>query len=331
MHTYLTDMLECPTCHGVLRWDIVEERGDRIETGTATCQECSVAYPIREGIGIFLTPDLSRKDLWEQVDSQLMLYLREHPDLERKLMDVPIDTLGAADLSYRAMVLEERGEFQQAKELEELAEEGIYTAEYRTCWQSQIEYVLDQVAGSGGPIIDLASGRGYLVDKMAQRLERLIVATDFSPRVLRRDRRWLEAMGLYAKVSLLAFDARRTPFRTKAIEVLTTNVGLPNIEEPGSLLRELRRVVGGRFLAITHFYPEKDDVNGRALRENGLLTLFRARAKESFALAGWETEIVNVCRGQARPTPTSHVFEGAGIDGFPLAETVLEWCVIDAH
>lgn len=331
MHTYLIEMLECPVCHGMLKWDVIEEREDRLEAGTANCQECSAAYPVREGIGIFLTPDLPRKDLWEQVDSQLMLHLRERPDLERKLMDVSINTLGPADLFYRALVLDERGKYEKARELEELSEEGIYTEEYRACWQSQIEYVIEEVAGLEGPIIDLASGRGYLVDKMAQRLDRLIVATDFSPRVLRRDRMWLEAMGLYDKVSLLAFDARRTPFREKAIGVLTTNLGLPNIEEPGKLLRELRRVVGGRFLAITHFYPEEDEINASALRENGLITLFRAEAVESFSSAGWDIEVANVCRGQARPTPTSEVLEGAGIDGFPLAETMLEWCVIDAH
>jgi uncharacterized protein YbaR (Trm112 family) len=331
MHTYLIEMLECPVCHGMLKWDVIEERENRLEAGTANCQECSAAYPVREGIGIFLTPDLHRKDLWEQVDSQLMLHLRERPDLEQKLMDVSINTLGPADLFYRARVLDERGKYEKARELEKLSEEGIYTAEYRACWQSQIEYVIEEVAGLKGPIIDLASGRGYLVDKMAQRLDRLIVATDFSPRVLRRDRMWLEAMGLYDKVSLLAFDARRTPFREKAIGVLTTNLGLPNIEEPGNLLRELRRVVGGRFLAITHFYPEEDKINVSALRENGLITLLRAEAVESFSSAGWDMEVVNVCCGQARPTPTSEVLEGAGIDGFPLAETMLEWCVIDAH
>jgi uncharacterized protein YbaR (Trm112 family) len=331
MHRYLVEMLECPVCRGKLKWEVIEERENRIETGMANCLECSATYPVREGIGIFLTPDLSRKDLWEQVDSQLMLHLRERPDLERKLMDVPFHTLEPADLFYRALILEERGKYKEAGELEELSEEGIYTAEYRACWQSQIEYVIEEIAGLEGPIIDLASGRGYLVDKMALRLDRMIVATDFSPRVLRRDRMCLEAKGLYDKVSLLAFDARRTPFREKAIGVLTTNLGLPNIEEPGNLLRELRRVVGGRFLAITHFYPEEDEINASALRENGLITLFRAEAIESFFSAGWEIEVVNVCRGQARPTPTSEVLEGAGIDGFPLAETMLEWCVIAAH
>jgi uncharacterized protein YbaR (Trm112 family) len=196
MYAYLMDMLECPVCHGTLRWDVTEETEDRIETGMATCLQCSAAYPICEGIGIFLTSHLPRTDSWEQVESQLMLYLREHPDLERDLVDVTTDTLGRTDLAYRAMVLEERKEFQRSKALDELAEKGIDTAEYRACWQSQVEYVLEQVAGIKGPIIDLASGRGDLVEEMAQRLDRPIVATDFSPHILRRDRKRLEARGL---------------------------------------------------------------------------------------------------------------------------------------
>jgi len=66
------------------------------------------------------------------------------------------------------------------------------------------------------------------------------VATDYSPHVLRQDRRRLVSFGLYDKISLLAFDARRTPFKNGAVETLTTNVGLSNVENPRNLLKELR-------------------------------------------------------------------------------------------
>jgi len=223
------------------------------------------------------------------------------------------------------------GEYKQARALEKLAEKGIYTREYRACWQSQIEYVIEQLARAEGPVVDLASGRCYLVEQVARRLDRLVVATDFSPRVLKRDRAWLKVMGLYDQVSLLALDAQRTPFRAGSVGTLTTNVGLQNIEEPGNLMRELRRVVDGRFLAISHFYPEEDETNARALREDGLIALLRREALRSLALARSRAKAVNVCRGQARPTPTSALLEGAGIDAFPVVDTTLEWCVIDAR
>jgi len=71
MQTYLLNMLECPACHGALEWHITEYRGDRIEAANALCVTCGAVYPVREGIALFLTPDLPREDLWEQVDSQL--------------------------------------------------------------------------------------------------------------------------------------------------------------------------------------------------------------------------------------------------------------------
>jgi uncharacterized protein YbaR (Trm112 family) len=334
MRNYLIEMLECPACHGELAWTVAERCGNRIEMAEARCTACAATYPVREGIGLFLTPELPRDDLWEEADSRLIQYLREHPQVERPLMGVPLDTLAPADQSFRALVLEERGEYAEAKAAEDLANVGLYTPEVLVCQESQVNYVLERLSASDGPIVDLASGRGYLVEELARKLERPIIATDFSPRVLRRDRRWLEFLGLdpYDQVSLLAFDARRTPFKDGAVETLTTNLGLPNIREPGNLLQELRRIIAGTFLAVHHFYPEDDEANAAALHEVGLSTLlFHRSALECFAEAGWQVEVANVCAGKARPTPTGVVLEGAGIDAFPVVETVLEWCVLVAR
>ncbi|MGC8839721.1 MAG: class I SAM-dependent methyltransferase, partial [Anaerolineae bacterium] len=158
------------------------------------------------------------------------------------------------------------------------------------------------------------------------------VATDFSPRVLRRDRRLLEHLGLRERVSLLALDARRTPFRDGAVATLTSNLGLPNIEHPGDLLRELRRAVSGTFYAISHFYPEEDEANGQVIRGAGLeALLFRRPCLEAFRAAGWEVDVANACRSRALPTPTGVLLEGAGIDALPVAETTLEWCTLVAR
>jgi len=332
LHNYLIEMLVCPICHRELEWDITERNNDRIETGVAHCQECSADYPIQEGIGLFLTPNLRRDDLWEQVDSNLMQYLGQHPEVERRLMDTPVDDVAPADLFYRALVLEERGDFEGAQVTEKLANEGIYTSDFRACAQRQINYVVEQLSQSSEVIVDLASGRGYLVKELARNLENPIVTTDFSPRVLRRDRHLLEYLGLYDQVSLLAFDARLTPFRDRSVQTLTTNLGLPNIEQPKKLLPELRRIVAGSFLAVSHFYPEDDEVNARALQEVGIGSfLYRRSALSQFSSAGWQVKIANSCPATAQPTPKGVILEGAGIDAFPVSETTLEWCVLVAH
>jgi hypothetical protein len=40
--------------------------------------------------------------------------------------------------------------------------------------------------------------------------------------------------------------------------------------------------------------------------------------------------VLNARPARALPTPTSALLDGAGIDAFPVAETVVEWCVVQA-
>ncbi len=332
MHSYVIDMLQCPACHAELDWRINERNENRIGSAEARCTACAASYPVLDGIGIFLLPELPRNDLWEQVDSELAKYLQEHPGVERQLMEPPLSELSPADQFYRSLLLDERGNYAEAKAAEDTANAGLYTSEYLACRDSQLNHLIEQASGSECPVVDLASGRCYLVEKLASRFNRAIIATDFSPRVLRRDRQWLEFFGLYDQVSLLAFDARRMPFKNGSIKTLTTNLGLPNIEEPGEMLQELRRVVSDRFLAISFFYPEDDDTNGAVIREAGMdRLLYRRTAREAFVTAGWEVSLENACVGKARPTPAGVVLEGARVDGLPVAETELEWCVLVAN
>lgn len=332
MHAYVMEMLCCPHCRGALAWQLAQRQGERVEAGEARCTACGASYPVREGIGLFLTPDLPRQDLWEDVESGLVRHLRTNPEVERRLMDVPLASLGPADQFFRALVLEERGDFAQAKAVADVAHQRLYTPAYRYCHERQTRYIVERLAGSPGPVVDLASGRGALVETMARQLTRPIIASDFSPRVLRRDRRWLDFFGLYDRVSLLAFDARRTPFKDGAVATMTSNLGLPNVDQPDLLLPELRRIVSGTLLAVSHFAPADDAANITAARTAGYAMMaVRADALAAFAAAGWQAEVANLCVGRALPTPRGVVIEDAGIDGFPVAETDLEWGVLAAH
>lgn len=244
-------------------------------------------------------------------------------------MDAPLNTLNSADQFFRAQILEERGEFAQAKAIANLAYSKLYTPEYLKCNDAEINYLIAQLSIFDDPIIDIASGRGDLAELLLRKLKQPIIFTDFSPQILRRNRRWLDFFGLYDRVSLLAFDARRSPFKDGVIKVMTTNLGLINIEEPENLLIELRRIVSGKFFAISHFYQEDDEVNAEAIKKVGLdQFLFRKPALNSFCKAGWQVKMENMMIGKACPTPKGEVMEGAGIDAFPVTETKLEWGVL---
>jgi uncharacterized protein YbaR (Trm112 family) len=332
MKKFLVEMLECPICHQQLEWQIETENEDHIEQAEVHCSGCDAMYPVIDGIGIFLTPDLPRNDLWDEVDSQLSLYLKSHPEHEKKLMNGPVENLSPTDQQFRALVLDERGKYGEGKKAEELAHKNLYTPEYKACWDSQLEYILNILDALGGPIVDLASGRCYLVEKISSQLHRQVVATDFSPNVLRRDRKYFQFLELDHLVSFLAFDARKTPFKSGAIEIMTTNLGLPNIEEPGDLIKELKRIVSGSFLGVSHFFSIEDEPNSAVIKEAGIEAfVYKESALHYFSSNGWNPNIENSCLATALPTPVSEIFDGARADGLPVAPTELEWCTIRAE
>lgn len=331
MHAFLINMLECPACHGMLEWRYTERDEVCIETAEARCAVCEASYPVCEGIGVFLTSDLPREGLWEQFNSHLALYLCEHPEIERKLMKYSMDTLNPADQQLRAMTLEERGAYEEARFASDAAYNSLYTPEYRACYERQIAYLVEHLRSTVSPIIDLASGRCSLVEVLLRELKGPIVATDFSPSVLRRSRKRLAHLGLGERLSLLAFDARRTPFKDSAIGFMTTNLGLSNVEQPGNLLSELRRIVSGELLTISYFYPRGDETNAAVIHKLGLgELLFRDTLLHGFADAGWKVEVMSECRGWAEPTVSSQLLEGTQIDTLPVSGTNLEWCLLSA-
>lgn len=329
MKNYLLEMLECPICHNRLSWQVKTKNEDAIEQAEAHCTGCKAMYPVINEIGIFLTQDLPRKDLWAEVESQLSLHLKSHPEHEKKLLEGPAEVLSPTDQQFRALVLDERGEYGKARRIGELAHKNVYTTEYRNCLDSQIDYILDSLETFKGPIVDLASGRCHLVEKIASKLHRPIVATDFSPSILHRNRKYFQYRGLDHLLSFLAFDARKTPFRDEAIDIMTTNLGLTNIEDPGDLLKEIKRIVDGTFLAISHFFPNEDDENHAVIKQTGIEAfVYKESAMNHFSTAGWKSRIENSCVANALPTPESKIFEGVRADGLPVAPTQLEWCTI---
>ena len=317
----MRDELVCPVCRGDLEW------GSR----DARCHGCGSDYPTESAVPVLLPPDERPDDSWREATSGLEWALRADADLERRLMGVPAGELAPADRVFRALVLEERGDFTGAAELAAATEPEVYTAEYRRCRDAQTAEVLDFLADEPGPIVDIASGRCFLVERLARRLAAELVATDVSPTVLARSRRRLATFGLDERVSFLCFDARRTPFRSGSIATLTTNLGLANVPRTDALLAELRRICSGRLVAVTHFFPADDRANFDAIHALGLeRILLRAPALEAFRTAGWRVEVVSERYGRAEPTPYGVVLEGASVDGLPIAPTELDWVVLEA-
>lgn len=328
MHKIYKELLECPVCHGELAWDIKEETLDRIINAKVICEECKADYEVRDEIAMFLTPDLPRNDLWEQGESALVNYIDKNPEIRAALLDAPEEELNGADYWYKASYYEFKKEYEKSFEMFKKATPIIYTKEYIDAWDKQMNFLVKEGKKQNKPIVDIASGKCYLVEKFLRELDNYVVATDFSPTILMRNRDYYKSKGLYDKLSLIAFDARRTPFKNNSIDIMTSNLGIPNIENPGKLMKELYRICKGIFMPIMMFFNEDDSPNLDFMKEYGNDSYStRNSSLKMFNSEPWKCEICSYHIANVKPTPVGEIIGGM-IDGVPVNDTVAEFAVV---
>lgn len=219
-------------------------------------------------------------------------------------------------------MLEERIGFDAARQAFEHADAKLYAPEVRAARDLALARVVEIVEAGDGPVLDVATGRGALVERLAQGA-RAVTASDSSPTVLELLRRRLGD-----GVQYVVADARSLSFPDASVATIVSHLCLANIADGDAALRELRRVA--RELAATHFIlPREDTENQSAARELGLGTLLdRERALTALAAAGWRVEIEAEREVDAAPTPASELIPGVRIDALPVTETRATWCVL---
>lgn len=331
MQEFVACLLVCPTCHGALHWKISRSSGPELEEGSARCDACPASYPLHRGIAAFLPESGRPEDLWESANSQIEELVRSEPEKVRLLLESPMESMNPTDLFFRGLILDSRGRYQDAKAARDLAFAGSYSAEQQACVRSQMDFVKREVGRSTGPVIDLASGMGALLEVLLPDATQCVVATDVSPRVLMRDQAVLRPLSRGGGLSYLAFDARYTPFADRSVPTMVTYMGLANIRDPGALMKELRRVVSGRLLAISLFYPVEPGPNADTIRQLKLEALmYRESALRQFREAGFKVRVENSQNVLARPPPKGEILTGAGTDALPVADSQVEWCTLVA-
>src|ERR1039458_9132323 len=247
MTTDATSVLVCPSCHATLDWSLMIE---------PECTGCGTTYEERDGVVSLLIG--SPEQPWEQTESGLRKYLRAEPDRERALLTGTPDQMNAADLFCRGLLVEEEGRFEEAEQLITAAVNRSYRREYLEASEAQLQCTSALAAESRSPVVDVASGRGTLVRALVAQASCGVVASDVSPLVLRRMRRRFAALGLRAPLRFVAFDAAAMPYPDSSLDTVTTYLGLPNLPQPDLAIRELRRVVSGRLLAVCYFMADHD-------------------------------------------------------------------------
>jgi len=176
-------------------------------------------------------------------------------------------------------------------------------------------------------ILEIACGRGGFLKKFirSRRGNGVYVATDFSPTVLRNNLRWLRANEVEEKVTLLAFDAKATPFREGSVPAMVSNLGLPNIRNDGEAAQEAFRMLVPRGFFVTNFmFTTEQTENYAKAKELGLAQFYvRSSVDEIFRKAGFDFSLEEFYRGAVRPTP-------GGIDLFPTVPDLYSFCITRA-
>jgi SAM-dependent methyltransferase len=262
------------------------------------------------------------EDTWAEAESALARFLREHRDVECELLDSPLESLNGADAYLRASVLEERAADATAAYARSDVE--CYGPEFRSARDAALARAVELANSGEGLVVDVATGRGRLLELLAADLSRPLAATDVSAHVLRATERRVPGP------RYVVADAHALPFADGEVATLVTHLGLANIPRGRALLHELRRV--GRELVATHlFYPEDDEANRHAARELDLDDLLvRASTETAFAEAGWNLSLEYEREVPASPTPESSLVPGVRIDGLPVRDTRVTWCVLRA-
>lgn len=155
--------------------------------------------------------------------------------------------------------------------------------------------------------------------------------TDFSPTAMQANYKKLHHYNLLDKVSLLVFDARKTPFKDNSIGLMTSNLGLNNIEKPQRLLQELKRILSGDFYSIMHFFQNNDIEHEKFLSKINLVSFnFLDNALKEFKSVNFNVSIENTCHSFVKPTPEGNIIK-ASIDGIPIHDTIMQWSIIHAR
>jgi demethylmenaquinone methyltransferase / 2-methoxy-6-polyprenyl-1,4-benzoquinol methylase len=112
-------------------------------------------------------------------------------------------------------------------------------------------------ATPGETVLDVACGTGSVALALVRRYGCRVVGVDQSPEMLAAGRRRVATARLSDRITLLEARAEALPFADASFDGLTFTYLLRYVDDPGTTLRELARVVrpGGRIAALDFHLP----------------------------------------------------------------------------
>jgi len=329
MFNFLKEILICPECYEELIWEITDATKIHIMEAKIKCGNCAKIYAAKNGVGCFVDYQDSSDDSWERAENWLKNFTAENPDIIKKLMTADIEKLNAADIMIRSMLNKIEENHEEAERLNKLCNQKAYKEETLKAGYAQADYIINALKNEKDFILDVASGQGTLISKFLENTDVCVVSSDISFNVLKKAKESAEKDGFGDRVSYIAFDLKKSPFKNKSVKTITTYVGLQNIENPEKIFGELRRICGGKLYSACVFCCEDNIVNRKDLENDGLdKTWIKNKYIEEFNNAGFVSVVENSIITLDDPTPVGKIMQGVKIDGFPVEPGNFERAVV---
>ncbi len=303
-------ILQCPSCEPSLK----------IRNQGFFCDKCDRQYSKRAGLYDFL---LSGEDQWARVGKGFM---NGQEEMERRLLETPLEELSPSDRLIRAVALWFKGDFEEYEKIAKESLKGVYTDEYNDAMKKSFDNTVDLVRQEEGIVLDLATGMGGLLQKLLSSTERDFISVDISPTSSLSLLQYLRFRNWDNRVVQLIADAAHLPLRDKSIDVITTAVGFQNMQDAEPVFKEIRRV--SRKLVALCIFMDKGDTNLAFVKDKSLhvADLF----KKELEKVGWSASLENTLRACVEPTPQSEIL-GIRPDRIPVVPTVFEFTTVVAE
>jgi demethylmenaquinone methyltransferase / 2-methoxy-6-polyprenyl-1,4-benzoquinol methylase len=168
-------------------------------------------------------------------------------------------------------------------------------------------------------VLDVASGTAAVAIELARRYGCRVVGVDQSAEMLSEGRRRVETAGLSSAIELREARAESLPFEDAAFDGLTFTYLLRYVDDPGTTMRELARVVrpGGTVAMLEFFVPPGPlpRVAWKAYVRAGLPVLGRIASPAWGQVGSFLGPSIREFWAETPPARLKGIWEDAGIVG----------------
>ena len=300
-----------------------EKNSNKIIAGYAKCVECGETYPINNGIAVFLPNKWQNIKIWERSER---VAVQKKGTGEKKNILVGENIDKPSEILKRIRIRNSQGEMRNEDLYKRYMEViGMPDTLSKLCYLAQkcaneiddMDYVLD-----------FASGKCLLAEVLNEISNCRTIVSDINPIIVMQAQQEFKRSDNYDKLSFMAFDMKKSPFRNKSIHTVTTLLGLQNIIPSKGIVDEIDRI-SDVFFTISAYLTEKLPENMTVLNKFHIADVWIEHnfAKETDRL-GWKCERICSFMDLAKGISREEIETRFAVAKFPVKDEMVKYALM---